>query len=49
MPKKLHRKLSRAASKKGLKGKRRAAYIYGTMAKIEKRRKAKRRRRHRKK
>ena len=39
MPKKLHDKLAREAAKKGLKGKRKAAYIYGTMAKIEKRKK----------
>ena len=36
MPKKLHDKLARQASKKGLKGKERAAYIYGTMAEVEK-------------
>jgi len=37
MPKALHDKLAREAKKKGLKGKRAAAYTYGTMAKIEKR------------
>jgi len=37
MPKALHNKLARQARKKRLKGKRRAAYIYGTMAKIKKR------------
>jgi len=42
MPKALHRALSRSASKKGLTGKRRNAYIYGTMNKIAKRRKRKR-------
>ena len=36
MPKKLHRKLTKSASKQGLKGKRKNAYIYGTMAKIKK-------------
>ncbi len=39
MPKKLHDKLEREARKKGLKGKRKDAYVYGTMAKIEKRKK----------
>ncbi len=39
MPKALHDKLKRQAAKKGLKGKRRDAYIYGTMKKIEKRKK----------
>ena len=37
MPKALHKKLSRQAMKKGLKGKRKNAYVYGTMKKIEKR------------
>ena len=41
MPKKLHRQLARKATKKGLTGERRDAYIYGTMAKIEKRKKGK--------
>lgn len=36
MPKKLHRKLEQEAKKKGLKGDRKNAYIYGTMNKIEK-------------
>lgn len=36
MPKALHDKLAREASRKGLKGKRKAAYVYGTLAKIEK-------------
>jgi len=36
MPKALHDKLERQARKKGLKGKRKDAYIYGTMKKIEK-------------
>ena len=33
MPKAMHRALAKSAKKKGLKGKRRAAYVYGTMAK----------------
>lgn len=37
MPKKVHDRLAREATKKGLKGKRKAAYVYGTMQKIEKR------------
>jgi len=41
MPKALHRKLAREASSKGLTGERRNAYIYGTLAKIEKRKKRK--------
>lgn len=36
MPKALHNKLARQATKKGLSGKRKNAYVYGTMAKIEK-------------
>jgi hypothetical protein len=39
MPKELHQKLAREASKKGLTGARRNAYIYGTLARIKKRRK----------
>ena len=39
MPKKLHDKLERGARKKGLKGERKAAYVYGTMKKVEKRKK----------
>lgn len=31
MPKELEKSLAKAAKKKGLKGKRKAAYIYGTM------------------
>jgi hypothetical protein len=34
MPKKLEQKLKEEARKKGLKGKRRDAYIYGTMSKL---------------
>jgi len=33
LPKKLHEKLKKQARKKGLKGKRKAAYIYGTLRK----------------
>jgi hypothetical protein len=39
MPKALHRKLSRQATKKGLKGKRKDRYVYGTLNKVEKRKK----------
>lgn len=39
MPKKLHNKLKKQADKKGLKGERKNAYIYGTMNKIEKKKK----------
>lgn len=39
MPKKLHDKLNRQAAKKGLTGKRKKAYVYGTMVKIEKKKK----------
>ena len=41
MPKALHRKLARTAAKKGLSKKRKAAYVYGTMAKIKKKKKSK--------
>ena len=44
MPKKLERKLKRLAAKKGLKGERKNAYVFGTLQKIEKAKKAKRRR-----
>jgi len=43
MPKALHRKLARQATKQGLRGERRDAYIYGTMNKIEKAKKRKKR------
>ena len=33
MPKKMHEALERQAKKKGLKGKRKCAYVYGTMRK----------------
>jgi len=36
MPKELHDKLKKLARKKGLKGKRKKAYVYGTMNKVEK-------------
>lgn len=36
MPKALHDKLAREASQKGLTGKRRNAYIYGTLRSVEK-------------
>ena len=39
MPKEIHRKLERQAEKKGLKGERKDKYIYGTMSKIEKKKK----------
>ena len=34
MPQKLHRELLRQAAKKGLTGKRRGAYVYGTLNKV---------------
>ena len=37
MPKALHDKLVREALKKGLKGERRDAYVYGTLEKVKKR------------
>lgn len=36
MPKALHNKLARQATKKGLSGKRKNAYVYGTLNKIKK-------------
>jgi hypothetical protein len=36
MPKKVHKKLASAAKKKGLKGERKKAYIYGTLSKLDK-------------
>lgn len=36
MPKELHDKLVRHANKKGLKGKRKKAYVFGTLDKIQK-------------
>jgi len=35
MPKELHDRLEKQAKKKGLKGKRKKAYVFGTMKKIE--------------
>lgn len=35
MPKCFHKKLEKQARKKGLKGKRKDAYVYGTMNKLE--------------
>ena len=36
MPEWLHKQLSKSAKKRGLKGNRYKAYVYGTMKKIEK-------------
>lgn len=36
MPKALHDKLAREAKKKGLKGDRKNAFVYGTLSKIKK-------------
>jgi hypothetical protein len=36
MPKKMEQSLMRRASEMGLKGERKDAYVYGTMAKMEK-------------
>ena len=44
MPKEEHDKLVRQAEKKGLTGKRKKAYVYGTLAKIA----AKRKKKHKK-
>jgi hypothetical protein len=35
MPKKAHRKLVSAAKKRGLRGERKKAYIYGTLRKLD--------------
>lgn len=40
MPKALHDKLAREATKRGLTGERRDAYVYGTLAKVDKLRKS---------
>ena len=40
MPKKLERALRASARRKGITGKRKNAYIYGTLAKIKRRKKA---------
>lgn len=42
MPKALHRKLAKQATKQGLTGERKDAYIYGTMKKVESAKKKKR-------
>ena len=39
MLEKLHRMLRQQALKKGIKGKRKSAYIYGTMNKLKKKKK----------
>ncbi len=39
MPKKMEAKLKRQAKKKGLTGKRKGAYIFGTIEKLKKKRK----------
>lgn len=44
MPKKLERKLEREASAKGYTGRRRSAYVYGTLTKVKKEQAAKRKR-----
>lgn len=41
MPKELHNKLAKQANKAGLTGDRKNAYIYGTMSRIQKRKKGK--------
>jgi hypothetical protein len=41
LPKKLHQKLARQAKKQGLTGERKNAYVFGTMAKVEKKRRKK--------
>jgi hypothetical protein len=45
MPKNVETQLRRSARKKGLKGKRMNAYVYGTINKIVRRTKARKRRR----
>jgi len=42
MPKKMERSLMKRAKEMGLKGERKGAYVYGTMAKMEKEKKQKR-------
>jgi hypothetical protein len=41
MPKALHDKLDKEAKRKGLKGKRKDAFVYGTLSKVEKKKKGK--------
>ena len=36
MPEKMHKALEKSARKKGLKGDRKKAYVYGTMARAKK-------------
>lgn len=36
MPKEIYNELEKTADKKGLKGKKRDSYVYGSMAKLEK-------------
>ena len=36
MPKKIHKALNKSAKKKGLSGKAKARYVYGTLNKIKK-------------
>lgn len=45
MPKALHRKLDKEAKKKGMTGKRKDRYVYGTLEKVKKEEKRKRARR----
>lgn len=42
MPKRVEQRLRREARHKGLSGKRYKAYVYGTLARLKKRRKGKR-------
>ena len=46
MPEWLHRQLEKQAMKQGLKGDRKNAYVYGTLNKYEKRKKAKGKKKH---
>ena len=46
MPAKEHAQLEASARKRGLKGKRKDAYVYGTLNKIKKARAAKRKRKN---
>jgi hypothetical protein len=41
MPKKLHEALRKSAKRKGLKGKRKNRYIYGSIQKVENRKRGK--------
>lgn len=42
MPKKLHAKLARQATRRGLTGRAKDRYIYGTMARVERSKKSRR-------